>query len=84
MNDPISKYLPKSVKTPTRDGKKITLLHLSSHTSGLPRMPNNFAPKDNQNHADYSVEQMYAFCRAIRYHVTSVQKPSIRIMALAC
>lgn len=62
LNDPISKYLPKSVKTPTRDGKEITLLHLSSHTSGLPRMPNNFAPKDNQNpYADYSVEQMYAF-----------------------
>ena len=62
LNDPISKYLPKSVKTPTRDGKEITLLHLSSHTSGLPRMPNNFAPKDNQNpYADYSVEQMYTF-----------------------
>ncbi|MBK9708657.1 MAG: serine hydrolase [Acidobacteria bacterium] len=62
LNEPISKYLPKSVKTPTRDGKEITLLHLSSHTSGLPRMPNNFAPKDNQNpYADYSVEQMYAF-----------------------
>lgn len=62
LNDPISKYLPKSVKTPTRDGKEITLLNLSSQTSGLPRMPGNFAPKDQTNpYADYSVEQMYAF-----------------------
>jgi serine-type D-Ala-D-Ala carboxypeptidase/endopeptidase len=62
LNDPISKYLPKSVKTPTRDGKEITLLDLSSQTSGLPRMPSNFSPKDRQNpYADYTVDQMYAF-----------------------
>lgn len=62
LNDPISKYLPKSVKTPTRAGKEITLLDLATQTSGLPRMPGNFAPKDPQNpYADYSVEQMYAF-----------------------
>jgi CubicO group peptidase (beta-lactamase class C family) len=62
LNDPISKYLPKSVKTPTRNGKEITLLDLSTQTSGLPRLPGNLAPKDIQNpYADYSVEQMYAF-----------------------
>src|SRR5262249_5931730 len=62
LNDPISKYLPESVKTPTRDGKEITLRDLSTQTSGLPRMPNNLSPKDAQNpYADYSVEQMYAF-----------------------
>ena len=62
LNDPISKYLPKSVKTPTRNSKEITLLDLSTQTSGLPRLPGNFAPKDIQNpYADYSVEQMYAF-----------------------
>lgn len=62
LHDPIAKFLPQSVKTPTRDGKEITLWHLSSQTSGLPRMPANFAPKDEQNpYADYSMEQMYAF-----------------------
>jgi D-alanyl-D-alanine-carboxypeptidase/D-alanyl-D-alanine-endopeptidase len=62
LNDPISKYLPKSVKTPTRNGKEITLLDLSTQTSGLPRLPGNFAPKDPQNpYADYSVEQLYEF-----------------------
>src|SRR6185369_7618589 len=62
LNDPISKYLPKTVKTPTRDGKEITLLDLATQTSGLPRLPANFAPKDPGNpYADYSVDQLYAF-----------------------
>ncbi len=62
LDDPISKFLPATVKAPTHDGKAITLRQLSSQVSGLPRMPANFAPKDQTNpYADYSVEQMYAF-----------------------
>src|ERR1700752_999149 len=62
LSDPISKYLPRTVKTPTRDGKEITLLDLATQTSGLPRLPTNFAPKDPRNpYADYSVDQLYAF-----------------------
>jgi len=62
LDDPISKYLPETVKVPTKDGKVITLKHLATHTSGLPRMPSNFAPKDPNNpFVDYSYEQLYAF-----------------------
>ena len=62
LNDPISKYLPANVKTPTRNGKEITLLDLATHSSGLPRLPANFAPENPQNpYADYTVEQMYDF-----------------------
>ena len=62
LNDPISRYLPSQVKAPTREGKEITLLDLSSQTSGLPRMPANFAPKDqNSPYADYSADQLYSF-----------------------
>jgi CubicO group peptidase (beta-lactamase class C family) len=62
LDDPISKYLPQSVKTPSRDGRQITLLHLATHTSGLPRLPDNLAPKDPENpYADYTVPQLYAF-----------------------
>lgn len=62
FTDPIVKFLPSSVKVPTKDDQEITLLHLATHTSGLPRMPNNFAPKDEDNpYADYTVEQMYQF-----------------------
>jgi CubicO group peptidase (beta-lactamase class C family) len=62
LDDPISKYLPKNVKTPTRGDREITLLDLATHTSALPRLPGNFAPKDGRNpYADYTVEQMYEF-----------------------
>jgi CubicO group peptidase (beta-lactamase class C family) len=62
LDDPASKYLPPSVKMPERNGRSIALVDLSTHTSGLPRMPNNFQPKDPGNpYADYSVEQLYQF-----------------------
>jgi D-alanyl-D-alanine-carboxypeptidase/D-alanyl-D-alanine-endopeptidase len=47
-SDPVSKYLPAGVKVPERNGRKITLADLATHTSGLPRMPTNFAPKDHR------------------------------------
>lgn len=37
LDDPVQKYLPDSVRMPTYQGKEITLLHLATHTSGLPR-----------------------------------------------
>lgn len=62
LSDPISKYLPGTVKTPTRNGREITLLDLATHTSGLPRLPGNMNPKDPDNpYADYTVAQMYEF-----------------------
>jgi CubicO group peptidase (beta-lactamase class C family) len=67
LDDPVSKFLPKTfnstpVKVPERNGRPITLLDLSTQTSGLPRMPSNFTPKDRANpFADYTVEQLYQF-----------------------
>jgi CubicO group peptidase (beta-lactamase class C family) len=62
LDDPVSAYLPQSVRIPERNGRKITLLDLSTQTSGLPRMPDNLKPRDQSNpYADYSVEQMYEF-----------------------
>src|SRR5437879_4170742 len=49
LDDPVSKYLPASVKMPERNGRKITMVDLATHTSGLPRMPNNMHPKDLTN-----------------------------------
>jgi serine-type D-Ala-D-Ala carboxypeptidase/endopeptidase len=61
LSDPISKFLPAKVKVPER-GRAITLQDLSSHVSGLPRLPSNMSPKDGSNpYADYSVEDMYTF-----------------------
>jgi serine-type D-Ala-D-Ala carboxypeptidase/endopeptidase len=62
LNDPVAKFLPATVKVPARDGKQITLVDVATHTSGLPRMPANFAPKNPGNpYVDYSVDQLYQF-----------------------
>jgi CubicO group peptidase (beta-lactamase class C family) len=62
LDDPVQKFLPAGVTMPTRNGKAITLGSLSTQSSGLPRMPNNFRPKDSSNpYADYTVQQMYDF-----------------------
>ena len=62
LADPVAKYLPPEVKVPERGGRVITLVDLSTHTSGLPRLPTNFKPKDPANpYADYTVEQLYQF-----------------------
>jgi CubicO group peptidase (beta-lactamase class C family) len=66
LTDPVSKYLPPSVKMPERGGKKITLVDLATHTSGLPRMPSNLHPKDPANpYADYTVAQLYEFLATV-------------------
>ena len=50
------------VKVPQRGANEITFGNLSDHTSGLPRMPTNFAPADPGNpFADYTVDQLYSF-----------------------
>ena len=69
LDDPIAKFLPPSVKVPARNGKEIKLVDLATHTSGLPRLPDNLTPKDEANpYADYTVEQMYDFLS--RYELT--------------
>jgi CubicO group peptidase (beta-lactamase class C family) len=62
LEDPVAKYLPKTVKMPERNGHSITLVDLATHTSGLPRLPGNMTPKDPGNpYADYTVDQLYQF-----------------------
>ena len=62
LDDPAAKYLPEQVRLPERGGKSITLLDLSTHTSGLPSLPSNLKPKDPRNpYADFSVNDLYQF-----------------------
>jgi len=62
LDDPVQKYLPASVKMPTRNGKQITLLDLVTHTSGLPHIADNLNPKRPDNiFADYTVEELNTF-----------------------
>jgi CubicO group peptidase (beta-lactamase class C family) len=62
LNDPIAAFLPKTVKTPVRNGKEISLLSLSTHRSGMPRFPYNVDPKNlDQPYADYSIKRLYEY-----------------------
>lgn len=62
LKDPISKYLPKTVKTPIRNGKEISLLSLSTNRSGLPRNASNIDPKSLDNpYAEYATKNLYEF-----------------------
>ena len=56
LDDPAAKYLPENVKMPERGGKSITLLDLSTHSSGLPPLPSNQKPE-----VGYSTEDLYQF-----------------------
>ena len=62
LDEPIAELLPADVYVPVRNDKTITLLLVTTHHSGLPRMPDNFSPADPANpYADYSTQQMYDF-----------------------
>jgi len=62
LDDPVAKFLPPSVKVPSRDGREITLLDLSNQVSGLPRLPDNLKPADpGDPYADYGPAELYDF-----------------------
>ena len=63
FDDPVVKYLPQTVTFPDA----ITLEHLATHRSGLPRLPANLSPADALNpYQDYSVDKMFEFLSAFR------------------
>ena len=61
LDDPIGKFLPENVKTPSKDGKQITLLDLARHTSGMPTFPDDFPLWDLNKHREYDREKMYDY-----------------------
>ncbi|MEZ4742826.1 MAG: serine hydrolase [Bdellovibrionota bacterium] len=59
LTDPISQYLPELESKPTGS---ITLVELSTHTSGLPRLPTNFSPSNLMDpYADYTEDMLLEF-----------------------
>jgi CubicO group peptidase (beta-lactamase class C family) len=84
LTDPVAKYLPPEAKMPERGGKAITLEHLATHTSGLPRMPSNFAPKDPKNpYADYTSTSCTRSCRRTSSRAMPARNTSTRTSARA-
>ncbi len=62
LDEPVAQLLPAGTKVPERGGRQITLIDLATHTSGLPRIPTNFAPRDpNDPYTDYDASKLYHF-----------------------
>jgi serine-type D-Ala-D-Ala carboxypeptidase/endopeptidase len=64
LDAPLQSLLPSDVELDVCEDKPITLEHVATHTSGLPRLPDNFSPEDSKNpYADYTAERMHDFLR---------------------
>jgi serine-type D-Ala-D-Ala carboxypeptidase/endopeptidase len=62
LSDPVADLVPDGVRVPSRNGHVITLEELATHTSGLPRQPDNFTSTvPGNDYAGYSIEQLYDF-----------------------
>ena len=57
---PLEDYLPPSVVVPDYNQQAITLRHLATHTSSLPRRPYNISPDDPfDTYGNYTVKKLY-------------------------
>jgi CubicO group peptidase (beta-lactamase class C family) len=62
IDAPVASVLPTGTVVPSRDGRQITLEELATHTSALPRLPDNLTPASAQDpYADYDARRLYAF-----------------------
>jgi CubicO group peptidase (beta-lactamase class C family) len=62
LDDPVADYLPPGVVLPSdsRGAPAITLRHLATHSSGLPRLPVNLKPKGDDPYGGYPAEELFA------------------------
>ena len=65
LDDPIEKFLPPGISTPSRNDQTITLLDLTTHTSGLPRWPEDFPLMDMQEQYEYDREELYDYLATV-------------------
>ncbi|MGZ3812462.1 MAG: serine hydrolase domain-containing protein [Mucilaginibacter sp.] len=65
LTDPITKYLPDSVAA-NKELQNVTLLTLSNHTSGLPRLPDNFVNHSSDlldPYKDYTRQYLFEYLK---------------------
>ncbi len=59
LRDPAEKHLPRRGRPPRHGKRKINLLELATHTSGMPGMPDDHRWDMNKLHPDYPAAKMY-------------------------
>lgn len=65
LDDSLATLLPDTLSVPGYEGRPIRLRHLATHTSGLPRLPDNFHPSDPADpYRDYGQRELYAYLDA--------------------
>lgn len=77
LDDPISKYLPDSIPFLAWHGYPISLMQLSNHTAGLPRLPENIFSTNvvlADPYSHYKVDSLFYFLK--KYKVSS--QPGVR------
>ncbi|WP_158717896.1 serine hydrolase domain-containing protein [Streptomyces sp. NRRL F-2664] len=66
LDEPLADLLPEGAAVPSRDGRRISLQHLATHTSGLPRLPRGMLlrallrPSTPDPYADCTAEALLA------------------------
>src|SRR5262249_41943133 len=69
IDDPVRLHLPDEVKVPRSGDREITLRHLSTHTSGLPRVPGKLILRgliSDNPYADFGAKDLYDFLAKAR------------------
>ncbi len=66
IDDPVEKYLPENTNVPDYQGSEITIRHLLTHTSALPREARNEATSDKPD--DYSDFKNLEFNDFLNYY----------------
>lgn len=66
IQDTLAEHLPAGTTVPIVDGAPIRLVHLSTHTSGLARLPSNLRPGGADPYAAYDTRALYAGLAAAR------------------
>ncbi|MEZ6015203.1 MAG: serine hydrolase domain-containing protein [Planctomycetota bacterium] len=66
LQDTLVEHLPRGTSVPEFEGLPIRLVHLSTHTSGLGRLPSNLRAGDADPYAAYDAKALYAGLAAAR------------------
>lgn len=66
-NDPANHYLPDSIKLAKKDGEPIRLRHLATHTSGLPRLDEDYFYQRSQDIFQLSQNPFESYGRSDLY-----------------
>jgi serine-type D-Ala-D-Ala carboxypeptidase/endopeptidase len=68
LDAPLQDFMPSGVTLRTVKDHPALLVDVASQCSGLPRMPDNFSPRDPRHpYADYSADDLFEFLRKFEF-----------------